>query len=425
MTSLVTSRIYYGWIVVGVVFTSMLLAAGIRSLQGPLVVPLESEFTWDRASIAVAVSINLLLFGLIGPWIGRMMDRYGPKPVMLVGLTVSGFSVLAITQVRELWQLWLVWGAGTGLGAGAATGVVVAAVASRWFTKRRGLVVGLLSASMSAGQLVFLPLVMGLIVFQGWRTAVTVVAAAVLLIAVPLVALLMKNDPAEVGQPIEGGAVGSTGTAGLPVEAPAIYANVSPFRTVDFWLLAGSYFVCGFTTLGLIGTHLIPHTIDHGIPEVTTASLLGLMGFMNFIGTTGAGWLSDRFDKRRLLATIYGLRGLSLLVLPFIIDVPSLSVFAVVYGLDWIATVPPTVGLCADLYGRQRVGSVYGWVFMAHQMGGAAAAYGGGVARVMLGDYGLAFFGAGVLAIIAMGLSLRVRRASDRGGAEVGAPVPA
>lgn len=408
-----TSRLYYGWVVVGVVFTAMLLAAGIRSLPGPLVVPLEKEFGWDRATISLAVSINLLLFGLLGPWLGKLMDRRGPKAVMMGGLALSALSVFSITAVNQVWQLWLVWGVGAGLGTGASTGVLVATVASRWFNKRRGLVVGILSASASAGQLVFLPMVMGIIVYSGWRTAVMVVSAAVLCIALPLIVLFMKNDPADVGTSVEEGEGEAAPTAGAvrPAQVQAVYANVSPFRTVDFWLLAVSYFVCGFTTLGLIGTHLIPHSIDHGIPEVATASILGVMGFMNFVGTTAAGWLSDRFDKRRLLGAIYGLRGLSLVALPFISnDVPTLMVFAVVYGLDWIATVPPTVGLCADLYGRNRVGNVYGWVFLAHQLGGASAAYLGGVARVVLGDYALAFLAAGVLALIAMGLSLRVRR---------------
>lgn len=400
--------LYYGWIVVAVVFTAMLLAAGIRSLPGPLMVPLEQEFGWDRATISVAISINLLLFGLLGPLIGKLTDRHGPKAMMLAGLATAASGVLGLLVVDQPWQMWLFWGVLGGLGAGASTGVIVATVAARWFTKRRGLVVGILSASMSAGQLVFLPLVMTVVVFQGWRAAVALVAGAVLLVAVPLVLVLMRNDPTEVGQTIEGGAPGAPGTPRL---APPFYpASVSAFRTPDFWLLAGSYFVCGFTTLGLVGTHLIPHAIDHGIPEVATATLLGVMGFMNFVGTTGAGWLSDRFDKRRLLAVIYGLRGLSLIALPFLGDVTALAVFAVVYGLDWIATVPPTVGLTADLYGRQRVGLVYGWVLLSHQVGAAAAAYAGGAVRVALGEYTVAFVGAGLLALLAVTMSLRVRR---------------
>jgi len=399
---------YYGWVVLGVVFTAIIMAAGLRSLPGPLMKPLEDEFGWDRATISVAVSLNLLLFGLLGPVVGRITDQRGPKVVMLAGLVAGSIGVLGIIVSREPWHLWLLWGVLGGMGAGASTGVVVATVASRWFTKRRGLAVGILSAAMSAGQLVFLPIVMAVIVFEGWRTAVGLVAGAVLVIALPLVAVLMKNDPKDVGQTIEGGAPGA---AGAMQSAPPVYAaSQNPFRTVDFWLLSCSYFVCGFTTLGLIGTHLIPHALDHGIPEVATASLLGAMGFMNFVGTTAAGWLSDRFDKRKLLAMIYGFRGLSLIALPFLNDVTTLAVFAVIYGLDWIATVPPTVGLCADLYGRLRVGSVYGWVLLSHQVGAAAAAYLGGVAKVALGDYGFAFAGAGVLALLAVGMSLRVSR---------------
>lgn len=401
-------RMYYGWVVVGVVFTAIIMAAGLRALPGPLMKPLEDEFGWDRATISIAVSLNLLLFGLLGPLVGRVTDRHGPKPVMLAGLVAGSVGVLGITVSQTPWQLWLLWGVLGGMGAGASTGVVVATVASRWFTKRRGLVVGILSAAMSAGQLVFLPLVMAMIVFQGWRAAVGLVAGAVLVIALPLVAVFMKNDPKDAGQTIEGGTPGTPGA--MPVAVAVYPATQSPFRTFDFWLLASSYFVCGFTTLGLIGTHLIPHALDHGIPEVATASLLGVMGFMNFVGTTAAGWLSDRFDKRKLLAVIYCLRGLSLVALPFLGDVTTLAIFAVVYGLDWIATVPPTVGLCADLYGRLRVGSVYGWVLLSHQVGAAAAAYLGGVSKVALGDYGFAFMGAGILALLAVVMSLRVTR---------------
>ena len=411
-------RLYYGWVVVGVVFTAMLLASGIRTLPGPLMVPLEREFGWDRASISLAVSANLLLFGLVGPWVGSLMDTRGPRTMLLAGLALSALSVLAVPLMGQLWQLWLLWGVGVGIGLGGATGVIVAAVASRWFTRRRGLVVGILSAAMSAGQMVFLPLVMGIIVFSGWRAAVFVIGGAVLLVALPLVAVLMRDNPSDVGQTVEGATADALGRPAWQA-LPAVHGNISAFRTADFWLLAGSYFVCGFTTLGLIGTHLIPHAIDHGFPEAATASIMGLMGLMNFVGTTGAGWLSDRFDKRKLLGAIYCLRGLSLLALPFIGDIPTLGVFAVVYGLDWIATVPPTVSLCADLYGKERVGNVYGWVFLSHQVGAAAAAYAGGVAHEVLGDYGMAFFGAGLLAIIAMGLALRVSKPVVQPSAEV------
>jgi MFS family permease len=409
--------LYYGWVVVGVALTAMVCAAGLRALPGPLMLPLEQEFGWDRATISVAVAINMLLLGLIGPLIGRLADTRGPKAVMLGGLSLLVVSLLGLLLVREAWHLWLMWGVVGGLGAGASTGVLVATLSSRWFTKSRGLVIGILSASGSAGQLVFLPLVMSLIVHDGWRSAIALVAGLLVVVALPLVALLMKDDPAEVGQTIEGESPArASRTAGA-----AVFTG-NPYRTTDFWLLAASYFICGFTTLGLIGTHFVPHALDHGIPEVATASILGLMGFMNFFGTTGAGWLSDRFDKRLILASIYGLRSLSLLALPFLGDTASLGVFAVVYGLDWIATVPPTVGLCADLFGRSRAGVVYGFVFLSHQIGAAAAAYLGGLARVTLGDYQAAFLGAGVLAVLAVGLSLRLSKPAPKlAAAAVGA----
>ena len=412
------SGIHYGWIVVAVTAATLLVSAGVRSLPGVLIYPLESDLGWTRPAISAAVSIGLLLYGLAGPFAGRLMDRFGPRLLMLAGLTLFGLATAASAAMTQLWQLNLLWGVASGIGTGMAAAVLGATVANRWFVARRGLVLGAFGAATSAGQLIFVPLLMWLVVHVGWRGSSLLMGAVALLVLVPIF-LLMKDEPADVGlrpygsapEPLSPATVALAGRA-----APAAVATQAPgvmtraVRTPEFWLLAGSFFVCGATSNGLIGTHLIPHSIDHGIPEVTAASALALMGAMNFLGTLGSGWLTDRFDPRRLLATYYTLRGLSLFVLPFATDFSGLAIFAVVFGLDYIATVPPTSALAADIFGRRNVGTVFGWVFFAHQFGAALAAYLGGLARATMGDYTFAFLTAGVVAVMGGLMALCVRR---------------
>jgi sugar phosphate permease len=413
-------RLHYGWIVVGVTFLALLVSAGIRAAPGVLIYPLETDLGWSRAAIAFAVSIGLLLYGLAGPFAGRAMDRLGPRRVVLVGLALIAASTAASAAMTALWQLNLLWGVLSGLGTGAAASVLGAAVATRWFVARRGLVLGLFGAAASAGQLVFVPLLMWLVVAIGWRPSTLALAAVVLAVLVPVL-LLMRDEPADVGLHPYGGPPPAA-AAGVP--SPAARAGATSngvmaraVRVPEFWLLAGSFFVCGATSNGLIGTHFVPHSIDHGIPEVVAAGALALMGAMNFAGTLASGWLTDRFDPRRLLACYYSFRGLSLFLLPFVTDFSGLAVFAVVFGLDYIATVPPTAALAADLFGRRHVGTVFGWVFFAHQVGAALTAYLGGLARVTLGDYQAAFLVAGLLALMGGVMALRVDRHA--------APVPA
>lgn len=428
-------RLYYGWIVAGVTFLTLLAAAGVRSTPGVLIVPLEHEFGWSRTVVPAAVSISLLLYGLSGPFASALMDRFGVRRIMLFSLAFVAAGVGLTTVMRNSWQLDLLWGLIVGTGTGSMAMTLGAYVATRWFTERRGLVMGLFSASSATGQLVFLPLLASLVVVHGWRAA-SITVSAVALAMIPIAWLLMRNDPAEIGlrpygapaepdarreaEPPAGaerrsGAVQAAAEARPAVRAvnpavAAVRALTDSMRVRDFWLLAGSFFVCGASTNGLIGTHLIPASMEHGIPEVAAAGVLATIGVFDLIGTVCSGWLTDRWDSRYLLCWYYGLRGLSLLFLPYALGTSfaSMAAFAVFYGLDWVATVPPTVRLTADVFGRQRVGIVFGWIFASHQLGSATAAIGAGVLRTSFGTYQGAFMGAGLLCLIAAGLVMRI-----------------
>jgi sugar phosphate permease len=412
--SLVRGRVHYAWIVFGVTFVTLLAASGIRSTPGILIVPLEHEFGWSRAVISVAVSINLLLFGLSGPFAAAFMNRFGIRRVVICALLLIAIGVGLTTLMRTPWQLALLWGVVVGTGTGSMAGVLATTVANRWFVARRGLVTGLLTAAGATGQLAFLPGLAALAVNVGWRYASLTVAASALL-AVPIVALLMRDSPRRLGLRPYGATDQDAGetapAAGNPFSA-AVSGLTRSFRSVDFWLLAGSFFICGATTNGLIGTHLIPASVDHGIPEVTAASMLALIGVFDIVGTTASGWLTDRMDPRWLLFGYYGLRGLSLLLLPFALGSAYLTLilFIVFYGLDWVATVPPTIALSANVLGRPSAGIVFGWVFASHQVGAAFAASGAGILRTWLGDYQVAFISAGLMCMIASGLVIRIRR---------------
>jgi len=427
---LVRGRLHYAWIIAGVTFLTLLASAGIRSTPGVLIIPLEKEFGWTRATVSLAVSINLLLYGLFGPFAAALMDRVGVRRVMLSSLALVAAGVGLTSIMRASWQLVLLWGVVVGLGTGTMALVLGAYIANRWFAERRGIVMGLLTASTATGQLLFLPFLASLVVTSGWRSAVLVVAGVALLI-VPLVYLFMRNDPSDVGlRPFGATADAAPMPSGANPAAAALGALREGFRSRDFWLLAGSFYICGASTNGLIGTHLIPASMEHGIPEVTAASLLAAMGVFDLIGTTVSGWLSDRWDNRYLLCWYYGLRGLSLLFLPYALGTQflGLAAFAVFYGLDWVATVPPTVRLTADIFGRQRVGVMYGWISASHQLGAATAAFGAGAVRSWLGSYQVAFMTSGLLCLIASGLVIRIGQASKGGlsrarPAEAGAAV--
>jgi len=406
-------RPHPAWLVAAVTFLTLLGASGFRSAPGVLIVPLEDEFGWSRTTISAAVSVNLLLFGLSGPFAAAAMNRFGIRRVVLAALGAvaagSGLTVL----MTAAWQLILLWGVVVGAGTGAMAGVLAATVANRWFVARRGLVVGALTAASATGQLVFLPLLANLTVGAGWRWASIAVAAGALLVA-PLVLAFLRESPAAAGLTPYGAAPGT------PVAPPAKPANPvgtalrtlrDASRTGAFWLLAGSFAICGASTNGLVGTHLIPAAHDHGIPETTAAGLLALVGLFDIAGTIGSGWLTDRVDPRRLLLWYYGLRGVALLVLtPALADGGiGLVGFVVIYGLDWVATVPPTVALCTEVFGRERGPIVFGWVFASHQIGAAVAATAAGAVRTALGDYLVAFLAAASLCLVAALITQVVR----------------
>ncbi len=408
-------RLHYAWIVAAVTFVTLLGSSGFRSTPGVLIVPLEHEFGWNRATISLAVSINLVLFGLIGPFAAGLMERFGVRRVVTVALLLVATGSALTIFVRAPWQLDALWGVVVGTGTGSMASVLAATVANRWFVKRRGLVLGALTAAGATGQLIFLPLLAWLAVSHGWRFASLAVAGAALLV-LPLVVVLLRDRPADAGLT----AYGATGEE--PPAIPPRNAFRAAFsglalgaRSRDFWLLAGSFFICGASTNGLIGTHLIPASIDHGMPEVTAASLLATIGIFDVVGTTVSGVLTDRFDSRWLLFWYYGLRGLSLLFLPFAFGLQyfGLGLFIVFYGLDWVATVPPTVQLARKAFGPANMTIVYGWIFAAHQLGAATVAFTAGAMRTFFGDYQLAFMFSGVLCLIAAGMVIRIGRSRD------------
>ena len=405
---------YYGWFVVSLCFLTTLISAGVRSSPSVLIHPLESEFGWSRALIASAISMNLLLFGVAAPISGFLLDRYGPRKVMLGSLLLLIIGVSGTVAVTQFWQFFLVWGVIVGIGAGGVGSVLTATIGNRWFVARRGLALGILGSASSTGQLIFLPFFMAMIAYSGWRIgSTTLIVLAVFLL--PLIFLFMRDDPADVGlQPYGAGdpkAATAGGTASLRGMS-AKNATITVREVIShptFWLLCGSFFVCGGTANGLIGTHLIPHEIEIGIPQIAAASLLGIMGGLNMVGTIFSGWMIDRVKPHRWLALVYALRGLSLLILPFVHDFTGLLFFAVIYGLDWFATVPPSMAITADTFGRQNVGKVYGWIFMSHQIGAAIMASAAGAVRTWMGDYQFAFLSGGVIAMIAAGLALQIK----------------
>jgi MFS family permease len=421
-------NINYGWVVVAVTFLTMLVTAGAMGAPGVLIVPLEREFGWDNSQISAALALRLLLFGLFGPFAAAFMNRFGLRRVMICAVTLIVAGLLASLAMTRVWQLILLWGVVVGVGTGLTAIVLAATVATRWFTKSRGLVVGLLTASSATGQLVFLPLIAELTERFGWRWALIFVCS--LLAAAGLVALaLMRDRPSDLNLP----AYGETAVTPPPPAGVGLMSLLSSplvvlrdaARVPLFWILFGTFFICGSSTNGLIQTHFIKLCGDYGLAAVGAASVLAMMGVFDFVGTIGSGWLSDRFDNRWLLFWYYGLRGLSLLYLPFTdFTFYGLSLFAVFYGLDWIATVPPTVKLTADRFGRERAGMVFGWVFAGHQIGAATAAFGAGFSRTEFASYLPAFFVAGALCIIAAALVLTIAKPSPA-GLSAASPVPA
>ena len=408
---LLAGRIHYAWIVLGVMFTVILATVGVRAAPGVLIVPLEQAFGWNAATISGAISLNILLGGLVGPFGAALIQRIGMRNTVLGSLSLLLVGAAGAAFATRPWELYVTWGVLVGIGSGAGMVGMATAVANRWFVARRGLVVGLLTASNASGQLVFLPLLASCAEYLGWQSVPWIVALVILAL-IPIVALMLAESPGSVG----------LGPYGAAAEPPTVVSTANPImvavsglrrgvRSADFWLLFSSFAVCGFSTNGLVATHLIPYCIDHGIPEVSAASLLAAMGIFDLIGTTASGWLTDRCNARILLFWYYGLRGLSLMVLPFTsFNLVSLSIFAVFYGLDWVATVPPTVALTNEVFGKRDAPVIVSWIVCGHQIGGAIAAVGAGVMRNETGSYLGAFIASGAACLIASLLVLRIAR---------------
>jgi sugar phosphate permease len=409
-------RVHYAWVVAGVTFLALVSSAGIRATATVMVLPLERDFGWDRATVSLGLSVNLLLFGLCGPFAGALMTRFGMRRVMVAALLTLSLATGISVFMAQIWQMIGLWGVLVGLGAGAMALVLGATVATRWFVKRRGLITGVFAAGNATGSLIFLAPQAAIVETAGWRVAVLIVSGVALAVAA-LVAIFMRDDPAQVGLEPYGGY--GKDAPPRPTERvtsnPFVLAVDTLFQSAkvrDFWLLAGSFAICGATTVGLISVHLIPASVEHGLTEVTAAGMLATMGAFDLVGTTFSGWLTDRIDPRKLLVWYYTGRGIALLFLPaaYSLGVPALAAFVVLYGLDWVATVPPTVRLLGDRFSKERVGAVFGWVFAAHQFGGSLAAFAAGAVHTALGDYLVAFLTAGALCLLASGLILGLNR---------------
>ena len=402
----------YVWIVVGTIFVVLLGAAGIRATPSVMIVPLEHEFGWSRTTISFAISVNIALYGLIGPFSAAAMQRYGIRRMVLGALVLLSAGTALSTQMSLPWHMVAAWGLIVGVGSGVAANTLAATIVGRWFEARRGLAMGLLTASAATGQMVFLPLMAWMVGQFGWRS-VAVLVSAVAACAIPLVFMLLPERPQDVGlKPY--GALADVPPPQAVTQNPMALAFGTLGRAVrvpDFWLLFFSFFICGMSTNGYIGSHFIAMCGDYGINPVGGAGILAAMGVLDLIGTTLSGWLSDRFNARLLLCWYYGMRGVALIFLPhaFGLSYYGLPIFALIYGLDWIATVPPTVRLANDVFGKLAAPIVFGWVVAGHQLGAASATMLAGYLRNSLGSYTLSSMMMGAACIIAAVMVLRIK----------------
>lgn len=406
--------LHYGWVMVGITFLLVTVTAGIRSAPGVMITPLKEDFGWSTSQISWAISLSILTLGFAGPVSGRLIDRHGIRPVIIGFLIMGTAGVAATFLMQALWQMYVFWGVLVGFGAGGTSIVLSATVANTWFQERRGLVTGILGGAASAGQLVFILLLAFIVDAWGWRAAVGLMGVVAGAVVLPGTFILLRSRPQDVGLTAYGSLPGQ-----LPLASDQrIVPMKEALRAGDFWLLAISFGVCGFTTIGLIGTHFIPHATEHGFSEKQAAGMLSLIGGFNVVGTIASGWLTDRYSARKLLALYYFLRGCSLLALPALsgTGIPMMSAFAVVFGLDYIATVPPTVMLTANRFGRRSVGTIYGWITFAHMAGGAAAAALAGEIHDRSGDYAMAMYLGGVLAVFAAAFAFRIGSREPRSG---------
>lgn len=405
---------YYGWFIIGLSFLAYLAASAVRSSPSVLIHPLEREFGWGRTAISSAASLNLLVYGFMAPVGGWLLDRFGARLVILACLSTIAAGITCTIFVTALWQFVLIWGVVLGIATGV-TPALSASVASRWFIARRGLALGILTNANATGQVIFLPILMALIVSHGWRPAMLLIVGTALLL-LPAIYFWLRDYPADVGlEPYTDSKTTAEERHQALKKASAFSfaATVDVFKTSTFWLLSATFFVCGLTSNGLVGTHMIPYAIERGIPEVAAATAVGIMGVTSFIGTTFAGWLCDRMDARKILSAAYLFRGLSLFVLPYVTEAYGLFVFAVLYGFDWFATGPSTIAIIAKHFGQNRVGMLFGLVFVSHQIGSAIAALGAGWIYSTLGEYHYAFLSGAVMGLLAAAMAMMIRSSAN------------
>ena len=416
-----TRQRLYPWLVALVTFLVLIASAAFRSSQGVMIVPIEEDLGWSRTITSLAISVNLVIYGVTAPFAAALMERFGVRRIAIGALALLSLGTGLTAMMTASWQLVLLWGVLVGLGTGSTALVFGALVANRWFTKRRGLVVGIFGAAWATGQLVFLPILARLIEHQGWRSA-SLLVAMLSAALIPLVAIVMRDRPSDVGLAPYGAEAmpepeSNTTHSGWRAAAGALAVLRDAARTRAFWLLAISFAICGWTTNGIVSSHFVPAMHDHGVTATTAASLLVIVGVFDIVGTVGSGWLTDRFDPRVLLGIYYGLRGIALIALPILLGPeiePPILLVMVLFGLDWVATVPPTVTLCREIYGIDRGAVVFGWVFASHMVGAAIAAAVSGWIRVSAGDYATAWWLAGILAFVAAALSLAIARPGQR-----------
>lgn len=422
-------RLYYGWIVLAAVVFVMLGASGIRAVFGVFIKPIEAEFGWTRQQLSGTAALSLFVLGAVGPMMGWLADVWGPRRVMLLATAVLGAGAVFASFVGHLWQMYASAGVLMAAGAGGLGIATTSTVAARWFAARRGLILGILGGAMSAGQMLVVPLSMLLISLYGWRASFLWLGVGILALALPVIVTFVRDDPADKGLKPYGAGTASGAAVGAVADERRVPVSEA-MQAPAFWLLASTFFVCGYTSNGLVLTHLVPHAAEHGFSEMHAAQALGLMGAMNIVGTVFSGWICDRFGRKGPLAFYYGVRGLSLIFLLYVWNVPSLHVFAAVFGLNYISTVPPTTTLTANIFGRLSVGALSGWIFFSHQVGSALGAWAGGAIFDATGSYSWAFVSAAVLAFIASGLSLLIKEVPTsakpgRRPTPTGAPVPA
>jgi MFS family permease len=420
--------LYYGWILLAAVVFVVLAGSGIRAVFGVFIKPIEAEFGWTRQQLSGAAALSLFVLGAVGPAVGWLADIWGPRRVMLLAAATLGVGTILASFVGHLWQLYASAGVLMAMGAGGLSMATISTIAARWFVARRGLILGILGGAMSAGQMLIVPLSMVIIHLYGWRSSFLWLGIGVLLVALPLILAFIRDDPKDMGlEPYGKGTPAGRVFGGTPDErrVPVFEAMGIP----AFWLLAITFFVCGYTSNGLVLTHLIPHAAEHGFSEMHAAQALGLMGAMNIVGTVLSGWICDRYGRKGPLAFYYGVRGLSLIFLLYVWNVPSLHIFAAIFGLNYISTVPPTTTLTANIFGRLSVGALSGWIFFSHQVGSAIGAWAGGAIFDVTGSYSWAFLSAAVMAFVAAGLSLLIKEIPvsakpTRRPTPTGAPVP-